>query len=198
MSSALAGCANQLHANKAFHARRSSPCGLGPRRERRRYAHMKVTGALLFAVVASVALAHDLPKESKSKDGGTNYVLKLEQLEAIDAGPGEKIHLMRGNEHGFEDLSLILTETQPCGGPPVHTHDSEEAHVLLEGCAEYLIGEQYFTAHGPYIARVPSGVPHAFMNCGKDILHLTAIFPTSHYTFKYVKPNPLCKDSKGK
>jgi len=150
--------------------------------------------ALLIAGLAVSAVSYG---DASSKADKTNYVLKLEQLERIQAAPGEDILLMKGAEHGFESLSLILTETQPCGGPPVHVHESEEAHVLYEGCAEYLIGESHFTVQGPYVARVPAKVPHTFKNCGKDMMRLTAIFPTSNYTFKFVKPSPLCT-TKGK
>ena len=121
----------------------------------------------------------------------SNYVLKLDQLERIDAGPGEDIHLMRGDKHGFDSLSIIMTDTAPKGGPPLHTHESEEAHVVYEGDVEYVIGAKRFTAKGPYVARVPAGIPHTFVNAGTTQLNLVAIFPDSNYTFKYVGPNPL-------
>ena len=31
---------------------------------------------------------------------------------------------MNGADHGFESLSFILTETQPGGDPPLHTHET--------------------------------------------------------------------------
>lgn len=98
---------------------------------------------------------------------------------------------MRGDVHGFDDLSIIMTDTSPKGGPPLHTHESEEAHVVHEGVVEYVIGSERFTANGPYVARVPAGVPHTFVNAGSSQLKLVAVFPDSHYTFKYVGPNPL-------
>ena len=149
---------------------------------------------LVFAALAYCAVSQGA---EPSGPADTDYVLKLEQLERIAAAPGEDIFLMKGAEHGFDNLSLILTETQPCGGPPVHVHESEEAHVLYEGCAEYLIGDHHFTVQGPYVARVPANVPHTFKNCGKDMMRLTAIFPTSDYTFRFVRPSPLCVKSKG-
>lgn len=116
---------------------------------------------------------------------------KFSELESIDAGPGEHIYLMRGEDHGFEALSLIMTETDPQGGPPMHTHESEEAHILYEGTITYQIGDQRFTVSGPYVARVPAGVPHTFINAGSSRLNLTCAFPTRSYTFKYVEPSPL-------
>lgn len=121
----------------------------------------------------------------------SDYVLRLDQLEHIDAGPGEDIHLMRGDRHGFDSLSIIMTDTSPKGGPPLHVHDSEEAHVVYEGVVEYVVGSRRFTANGPYVARVPAGVPHTFVNAGSAQLRLVAVFPDSNYTFKVVGPNPL-------
>jgi quercetin dioxygenase-like cupin family protein len=123
--------------------------------------------------------------------GGSDYVLKFADLGPHDAGPGERIYLMRGEQHGFDALSLIMTETQPQGGPPLHTHDSEEAHVLYAGTVTYQIGDDRFTVSGPYVARVPAGVPHTFINAGSMTLNLTCAFPTQHYTFTFVAPNPL-------
>jgi mannose-6-phosphate isomerase-like protein (cupin superfamily) len=145
----------------------------------------------VLSLISLSAAAHDPEAKQRS-----NYVFKLNELEHIEAAPGESIELLRGDKHGFDSLSFVLTTTLPCGGPPVHVHKTEEAHVLYEGCAEYLIGSERFTVHGPYVARVPAGVPHTFMNCGKDPLHLTAVFPTSHYSFEFVKPSPLCEQSK--
>ena len=36
-----------------------------------------------------------------------------------------------GEDYGFDRLSFVLTETQPNGGPPLHTHTVEEGHVVL-------------------------------------------------------------------
>ncbi|MGH8601674.1 MAG: cupin domain-containing protein [Gammaproteobacteria bacterium] len=154
---------------------------------------MKPASAFLLLLAAASTNAHEPDSAAPHPDHSTNYVMKLEQLEHINAAPGESIHLMRGDAHGFDSLSVILTDTQPCGGPPIHTHETEEAHVLYEGCAVYLIGADRFTVHGPYVARVPAGVPHTFMNCGKEPLRLTAVFPSAHYTFSFVEESPLCQ-----
>ena len=123
-------------------------------------------------------------------------MLKFSELGPHEAGPGERIYLMRGEQHRFDALSLIMTETEPQGGPPLHTHDSEEAHVLYEGTVTYQIGDDRFTVSGPYVARVPAGVPHTFINSGNQIFNLTCAFPTKHYTFQFVAPNPLLPSTK--
>ena len=142
---------------------------------------------LFFAALASAHDKHQLP----TADTGSDYVVRLSEMNAIEAGKGEKIHLLHGREHGFESLSFILTETAPGGGPPLHTHESEEAHVLTSGTMAYVIGDETFTVSAPYILRVPANTPHTFINAGATPLSLTAVFGSAHYTFRPIAANPL-------
>lgn len=105
--------------------------------------------------------------------------------------PGEFTHRLSGDEYGFEALSFIVTETHPGGGPGLHVHDTEEAHVLLEGTAEYRIGDKTFTVEGPYIAKVPPGAPHTFINAGRQPFQLIAVFASKHPNTRRIGPNPL-------
>lgn len=153
--------------------------------------------SLLLVSIPLAAYGHD-PKHAGNSnpapaDPSSDYVVKLEEMTAIEAGKGEKIHLLRGNEHGFKNLSFILTETAPGGGPPLHTHESEEAHVLTSGTMSYVIGDQSFIVSAPYILRVPANTPHTFINAGATPLALTAVFDSADYTFKPVAANPLQK-----
>src|SRR5437870_5695167 len=89
---------------------------------------------------AATAEQPELPKESYERQpeqpfSSSDYVFKLNQMIGFYDVPGEFGHAMEGAQYGFESLSFIITETQPGGGPPLHVHESEEAHVLLEGKA---------------------------------------------------------------
>lgn len=138
------------------------------------------------------ASSHDTGKPMAAHaDASSNYVVKLQQMTKIEAGEGELIHLLRGEDHGFKNLSFILTETAPGGGPPLHTHESEEAHVLMAGTMSYIVGAQHFTVSAPYVLRVPANTPHTFVNAGTTPLQLTAVFDSARYTFKPLAPNPL-------
>ena len=123
----------------------------------------------------------------------SDYVFKLEQLASFYDVPGEFGHVMEGDRYGFDSLSLIITATHPGGGPPLHRHETEEAHVLYEGTASYVIGDRRFTVTGPYVARVPAGMPHTFVNVGDRVFHLVAIFPTGKTTYTELGMNPLVK-----
>lgn len=122
----------------------------------------------------------------------TNYVTKIQDLKKIDAGNGEYVFQMEGKDYNFESLSFAITETHPGGGPPIHTHETEEAHVLMKGRMTYYIDDSTFTVDGPYIANVPAGVPHTFINSGDTIINLIAVFPQDSFgSFNPIGKNPL-------
>ena len=119
------------------------------------------------------------------------FFFNFDQLDYYYRVPGEFTHRLNGDQYGFESLSFIITETHPGGGPGFHVHDTEEAHVLLEGTAEYRIGDKTFTVQAPYIAKVPAGVPHTFINAGNSPFNLIAVFASKHPNTKRIGPNPL-------
>lgn len=125
----------------------------------------------------------------------SDYAIKLQHMTSFYDVPGETGYFINGEDYGFESLSFIMTETHPHGGPPLHTHDTEEAHVVYRGRIEYLIGEHRFTVDGPYIARVPAGVPHTFINAGTAPLNLTAVFPSKRLSYTEIGPNPLVEST---
>jgi quercetin dioxygenase-like cupin family protein len=151
-----------------------------------------IPASLALLALPILAQAHDAaPRSKAAASPGSDYVVKLDQMRKLDAGVGETIYLLNGESHGFRKLSFILTETAPGGGPPLHTHESEEAHVLTAGTMSYVVGSQRFVASAPYILRVPANTPHTFINAGSTPLQLTAVFDSAHYTFKPLAPNPL-------
>lgn len=121
----------------------------------------------------------------------SDRLFKFEQLTSFYDVPGEFGYFMPGAEYGFESLSIIVTETQPQGGPPLHTHSVEEAHVLLSGEVEYVIGDKTFRAVGPYIAKIPAGTPHTFANVGPQPLNMIGVLPASAPDYTELGPNPL-------
>jgi mannose-6-phosphate isomerase-like protein (cupin superfamily) len=115
----------------------------------------------------------------------------LDQLEHWYRAPGEFTHRLDGERYGFESLSFIISETHPGGGPGLHMHDTEEAHVLLQGSALYRIGDETIAVQAPYIAKVPAGVPHTFINVGSEPFNLIAVFAANRPSTTRVGPNPL-------
>ena len=121
--------------------------------------------------------------ETKNLKNWKDYAAKVEDLPAINPGPGEYVHVMEGYKHGYQNLVIGITETFPGGAPPMHTHKGEESHVLLEGEILYALGDTLFTITAPYIVNIPPMVPHAFKNIADKTANLVVIFPTNVWEY---------------
>ncbi|HEX6124419.1 MAG TPA: cupin domain-containing protein [Pyrinomonadaceae bacterium] len=133
----------------------------------------------------------DYDRRAKMAFSPKDHYFRFDQLDEAYRAPGEYTHRLEGEKYGFESLSFIITDTQPNGGPNLHVHEFEEAHILLEGTAKYQMGEKTFTADAPYIVKVPAGVPHTFMNAGTKPFNLVAVFASKRLGSKRLGPNPL-------
>lgn len=112
-----------------------------------------------------------------------DFALSKQELVVINPGPGEYVHVMEGQRHGYQNLTIGITYTAPGGAPPMHTHAGEEAHVLLEGTILYALGDSVFTMQGPYIVNIPPMMPHSFKNLGQRLAELVVIFPTNVWEY---------------
>ena len=113
-----------------------------------------------------------------------HFALSKKDLEVINPGPGEYVHVMEGQRHGYQNLTIGITYTAPGGAPPMHTHKGEEAHVLLKGQKVlYALGDKMFVKEGPYIINIPPGMPHSFQNLDDEVAELVVIFPTNVWEY---------------
>ena len=125
----------------------------------------------------------------------SDYAVTLDKLPVINPGPGEYVHVMEGQRNGYNNLTIGITETFPGGAPPMHSHEGEESHVLLEGDVIYALGDTTFTIKGPYIVNIPAGVPHAFKNIGTKTANLVVIFPTNVWKYDVLDFFPFKTDA---
>ena len=125
------------------------------------------------------------------------HAVTLDKLPVINPGPGEYVHVMEGQRHGYQNLTIGITETFPGGAPPMHSHEGEESHVLLEGEILYALGDTMFVIEAPYMVNIPAGVPHAFKNIGDKTANLVVIFPTNIWKYDVLDYFPFEKDSTG-
>ena len=125
----------------------------------------------------------------------TEFAITLDKLPVINPGPGEYVHVMEGQRYGYKNLTIGVTETLPNGAPPMHSHDGEESHVLLEGDILYALGDTIFTIKAPYVVNIPAGVPHAFKNIGKKTANLVVIFPTNIWKYDVLDYFPFKDDT---
>lgn len=135
-----------------------------------------------------------------------DLAVSKKDLVVINPGPGEYVHVMEGQRHGYRNLTIGITYTAPGGAPPMHTHAGEEAHVLLEGKILYALGDKIFTMEGPYIVNIPPMVPHSFRNEGDQLAELVVIFPTNvweydvldYFPFANLRTETVARGSKSK
>ena len=114
----------------------------------------------------------------------TDFALQKKDLEVINPGPGEYVHVMEGQRHGYQNLTIGITWTAPGGAPPMHTHQGEEAHVLTKGQKiMYALGDKIFVIEGPYMVNIPPMVPHSFTNLDDKVAELVVIFPTNVWEY---------------
>jgi len=109
-----------------------------------------------------------------------DFVLNKDDLVVINPAPDEFLWIMEGKRHGYEELTVVFTNTPTGNGAPLHTHVGEEAHVLLQGEMRYFLNGEEFVVQAPYIVNIPSMMPHAFMNVDSKPAQLVGIFPASN------------------
>lgn len=121
------------------------------------------------------------------------YVIPMDRLETFYDEPGEYGWIMEGSKHGFGLTSIIITQTAPRGGPPLHTHNTEEVHVLPQCRLAYVIGDSTFEAEGPCIVNIPAHVPHTFLNIGTEPIRIVCFWPANDFWNNYdeLGTNPL-------
>ncbi|WP_210464636.1 cupin domain-containing protein [Rufibacter roseolus] len=128
----------------------------------------------------------------------SHHAVTLDKMPTINPGPGEYVHVMEGQRNGYNNLTIGITETFPGGYPPMHTHEGEESHVLLEGDILYALGDTTFTIKAPYMVNIPPMVPHAFKNVGEETANLVVIFPTNVWKYDVVDYFPFDKNKQAK
>ena len=120
-------------------------------------------------------------------DKADDFVITADEFVNINPAPGEWVRIMEGKRHGFRNMTIGITYTQKGGGAPLHTHEEEEAHVLVKGEAvRYQLGDEVFVVKAPYVINIPPMVPHAFVNLSDDPFEMVVIFPTNEWEADFV------------
>ena len=147
----------------------------------------------ILTIVLFTCLSCGRQDKKPASTGG--HVTTLADMKKIVVGDGETVYQAEGKNHGINSMSFVITETAPGGGPPLHVHPTEEAHVVLSGTVTYFINDSIFTVTAPYIVNIPPNTPHTFMNSGDTVLNLVGVFGQDNYgPYKPIGKNPLRKE----
>lgn len=152
---------------------------------------MKTYAVIALAVFMMGCEATQAPKQAHS-----DYVISQDKMKKIVVGGGETVYQAEGKNHGMNSMSFVITETERGGGPPMHVHPVEEAHVVLSGKVKYTINDSVFTVDAPFIVKIPANAPHTFMNVGDTILNLIGVFGQENFgPYQPISDNPLQADN---
>lgn len=150
---------------------------------------MKIYAILVLTLICSCG-----HKPATRDTGSAFHLTRLDEMHRIDVGDGEVVYQAEGRDHHMRSMSFVITETQKGGGPPLHVHPVEEAHVVLSGRVTYFIADSIFTVTAPFIISIPAHTPHTFINAGDSVLHLVGVFGQDQFgPYKPIGRNPLIK-----
>ncbi len=87
-----------------------------------------------------------------------------------------------GADHGL-DITLILVDSAPGGGPRLHKHPYDEIFIVQEGQATFTVGDAEIVAGPGDVLVAEAGEPHRFVNSGDGRLrqvdiHMSPAFST--------------------
>ncbi len=96
-------------------------------------------------------------------------------------------YLLEGARFGLAHLTLVLGETAPGKGIPLHRHEYEELFIVHAGRGTYTVGEAIVEAGPGDVVLIPSGVPHRFSNHSQETLHHTAVHSSGTFELEYLE-----------
>ena len=67
-------------------------------------------------------------------------------------------------------FSAYIVNAPPGKGPPLHTHPYVEVGFIVEGTAQFTIGDEIREVTAGGVVVIPAETPHSFTNAGDDLL----------------------------
>ena len=115
-------------------------------------------------------------------------ILREGEQERIEWRPGVVTRLRAGKPLGTERLCVLEQWHEPGCGAPTHTHyEAEELVTVLEGVAEFWIGDERATLEAGDTVVVPPFLYHGFRNIGEGKLHVLAVLSAAEPLVEYAE-----------
>jgi quercetin dioxygenase-like cupin family protein len=98
---------------------------------------------------------------------------------------GNNLTVMLGGEQTGGMFAVMLEETPPGGGPPLHVHSHEdEIFLVVEGRISYFVEECWIEVAPGGLVYLPKGVAHRYQNVGATpSRHWILTMPSGFETF---------------
>ena len=90
-------------------------------------------------------------------------------------------------EHGAESLSVREIVVEPGYSGRLHTHDTDEAVMVVEGSIQFIVGDEVRTVRSGYSMLAPPGVAHKLVNNTWVSARMLIIRPTTEQQADYLE-----------
>lgn len=108
-------------------------------------------------------------------------------LNQSDISTASGVREWEGYHFNETDVSLILVDLPPGGGPRLHRHPYPELFIVHEGQVRFTVGAATVEACAGQIVIVPEGVAHKFINVGQGILRQTDIHVSKKFVTEWLE-----------
>jgi len=124
--------------------------------------------------------------EPKEKDKLNYEQAAGRVIDLADPVRGDDADEFQGHHLGA-NVSLIVVDAPPGGGPRLHRHPYEEVFVVQGGTATFTAGDEKIEAKGGQVVVVPAGVPHKFVNSGTERLRQVDIHASDRFLTEWLE-----------
>jgi mannose-6-phosphate isomerase-like protein (cupin superfamily) len=107
-------------------------------------------------------------------------------IDLSDPARGDDPNEFQGHHLGA-NVSLIVVDAPPGGGPRLHRHPYEEVFVVQGGTATFTAGDEKIEAKGGQVVVVPAGIPHKFVNSGRGRLRQMDIHASDRFLTEWLE-----------
>ena len=117
----------------------------------------------------------------------TAQILRFDEITPIDRGHGIRSTPLVGEQTGSTVLMTGTSLFPPGTAIPLHTHNSDECIVLLEGRTICEVDGQRHELLPYDTAFIPAGIPHRFINVGDGPMRILWAYSSVHTTRTFVE-----------
>ena len=105
-------------------------------------------------------------------------IIKHDEAKSGGSFPGINVKYIVNREMGSTSTTVRVASVNAGSKMPLHTHNTEESIVILEGTFEATAGDEKKTITQGYTVLVPAGVIHRIANKGNEPGRVLTVFPT--------------------
>ncbi len=116
-------------------------------------------------------------------------IFRSAEIATVDRGGGVFSLPMVSRDVGAKNLMTGMTVFPAGGGIALHTHNTEETVVILEGEATCEVeGDRHHLVQFD-AAYIPAGLRHRFSNAGDGVLRILWVYGSIDMVREYVDPD---------